>query len=131
MIRVLTYGTFDLFHHGHVRLLRRLRDLGDHLVVGCSTDEFNAAKGKTTIIPYAERVEVLAACRYVDEVIPEYCWDQKSVDIQTLRVDILGMGDDWQGKFDDMGAYARVVYLPRTPEISTTAIKHETIRRVA
>lgn len=131
MIRVLTYGTFDLFHHGHVRLLKRLSDLGDRLIVGVSTDAFNAVKGKTTVIPFAERVEVLQACRFVDEVIPEHRWDQKAIDIRMHRIDVFGMGCDWRGEFDDLSDLCRVVYLPRTPEVSSTQIKQRTAMRVA
>lgn len=120
---VLTYGTFDLFHVGHVRLLRRLADLGDRLIVACSTDEFNTLKGKRTAIPYAHRVEVLEACQYVDLVIPETGWEQKPKDIKTYNVDLFAMGDDWEGKFDDLRAYCDVLYLPRTENISTTKLK--------
>ncbi len=122
-IRVLTYGTFDLFHHGHVRLLRRLAALGDELIVGCSTDEFNALKGKKTAIPFLERVEVLEACRHVTQVIPEECWEQKARDVARLKIDIFGMGDDWAGKFDELGALCKVVYLPRTEDVSSSQIK--------
>ena len=131
MIHVLTYGTFDLFHHGHVRLLARLSALGDRLTVGVSTDAFNAIKGKSCVIPYRDRVEVLRACRYVDDVIPEHHWDQKPEDIDRLQVDIFGMGSDWAGYFDHLETLCRVVYLPRTPEVSTTDIRARVHRRVA
>jgi len=120
---VLTYGTFDLFHIGHVRLLRRLSEMGDRLIVACSTDEFNAIKGKTCVMPYAERAEVLRACNYVSEVIAENDWAQKRADIQEHDVDIFAMGDDWAGKFDDLADLCEVVYLPRTENVSTTDLK--------
>ena len=121
--RIITYGTFDLFHVGHVRLLQRLADLGDRLIVACSTDEFNALKGKTTAVPYADRVEVLQACRYVDQVIPEENWAQKRDDIARLGADLFAMGDDWVGKFDDLRDLCDVLYLPRTENVSTTELK--------
>jgi glycerol-3-phosphate cytidylyltransferase len=122
-VRVLTYGTFDLFHIGHLRLLERLRGLGDHLTVAVSTDEFNALKGKSSIVPYADRAAIVASCRYVDAVIPEESWDQKSKDVARYGIDIFGMGDDWAGKFDTLEASCKVVYLPRTTGISSTSIK--------
>ncbi len=123
MKTIITYGTFDLFHVGHVNLLRRLRGLGDRLVVGCSTDEFNAIKGKKSVIPYADRVAVLLACRYVDEVFPEENWDQKPADIVRFNADVFAMGDDWEGKFDSLSEYCQVVYLPRTKSVSSTEIR--------
>lgn len=123
MTTVITYGTFDLFHVGHVRLLKRLADLGDKLVVGCSTDEFNAIKGKKCVMPYADRAEILSACRYVDQVFPENTWEQKPGDIQKFGADIFAMGGDWEGHFDELGEFARVVYLPRTENISTTDLR--------
>ena len=123
MTTVITYGTFDLFHIGHVRLLERIRSFGDRLVVGCSTDEFNDLKGKSTIMPYDQRAEILAACRYVDAVFPEQNWEQKRDDIKREKADIFAMGDDWSGKFDHLADDCRVVYLPRTENISTTDIK--------
>lgn len=120
---VLTYGTFDLFHVGHVRLLQRIRALGSTLVVGLSTDEFNAQKGKQTIIPYDAREEVLLSCRYVDKVFPETCWEQKRDDIFRENVKVFAMGDDWAGRFDDLQEICDVVYLPRTRDVSTTDIK--------
>ena len=123
MKTVITYGTFDLFHVGHVRLLRRLRDLGDQLVVGCSTDEFNAQKGKRSIMPYAQRAEVLASCRFVDRVFPEHCWEQKREDIARERATIFAMGDDWVGRFDELRDVVEVVYLPRTQDVSSTEIR--------
>lgn len=123
MKTVLTYGTFDLFHLGHVRLLRRLADMGDRLVVACSTDEFNALKGKRCIMPYAHRVEILLACRYVDKVIPEENWEQKRDDVIREKADIFGIGDDWRGKFDFLSDLTEVVYLPRTENVSTTELR--------
>lgn len=120
---ILTYGTFDLFHVGHVRLLQRLRDLGDHLIVGVSTDAFNAKKGKRATMTYSDRAEIVGALRHVDQVIPEHDWPQKISDIQNYNVSIFGMGDDWAGKFDELKAYCDVVYLPRTDGISTTSLK--------
>ncbi len=121
--RVLTYGTFDLFHHGHVRLLRRLAALGDRLIVGLSTDAFNTVKGKTSIMSFDERREVLLSCRYVDRVIAEEHWEQKRSDIVNYNISLFAMGDDWAGKFDDLSDLTQVLYLPRTQDISTTAIR--------
>lgn len=120
---VLTYGTFDLFHVGHVRLLKRLRDLGDQLIVGVSTDAFNTKKGKRATMSYADRAEIVGALRYVDLVIPEHDWAQKITDIQNYNVALFGMGDDWAGKFDELKNFCDVVYLPRTEGISTTSLK--------
>lgn len=123
MRRVITYGTFDLFHVGHVRLLKRLRGLGDELIVGLSTDEFNEKKGKRCVIPYDERREVLLSCRYVGHVFPEREWEQKIDDIVKYGADVFAMGDDWSGKFDFLQDKLDVIYLPRTEGISTTEIK--------
>lgn len=123
MKRILTYGTFDLTHLGHINLLKRAKQLGDYLIVGLSTDEFNAAKGKSSIFPYEHRKVILEAIRYVDLVIPEASWGQKIIDVQKYCVDIFVMGDDWVGKFDFLKDYCQVIYLPRTNDISTTAIK--------
>jgi glycerol-3-phosphate cytidylyltransferase len=120
---VLTYGTFDLFHVGHLNLLTRLRDLGDRLVVAVSTDEFNSGKGKRTIIPYKDRAAIVAGLSVVDQVIPEESWDQKRRDIEEFGVDVFGMGHDWAGKFDDLEDLCEVVYLPRTEGISSTELK--------
>ncbi|UOA27403.1 adenylyltransferase/cytidyltransferase family protein [Pseudosulfitobacter sp. DSM 107133] len=130
-ITVLTYGTFDLFHHGHVRLLQRLSQLGDELIVGCSTDEFNDIKGKRCVMPFSQRREVLEACRYVTRVIPEETWEQKRSDIVNHNVSIFAMGDDWTGHFDDLGDLTRVLYLPRTPDVSTTELKTRIQQRVS
>ncbi|MEW9799433.1 adenylyltransferase/cytidyltransferase family protein [Alteromonas sp. CYL-A6] len=123
MKTVVTYGTFDLFHVGHVRLLKRLKALGDRLVVGLSTDEFNHVKGKKVIIPFEDRKEILLACQYVDDVFPETCWEQKRDDLIRENADIFAIGDDWAGKFDDLDDIVNVLYLPRTKDISTTELK--------
>ena len=123
MIKILTYGTYDLFHYGHLRLLKRAKDLGDYLIVGVSTDKFNQIKGKKCIQPYAHRAEILQAIRYVDEVIPENNWEQKVDDILTHKVDLFIMGNDWEGKFDYLKEYCKVLYLDRTKDISTTELK--------
>ncbi|MBU1619169.1 MAG: glycerol-3-phosphate cytidylyltransferase [Gammaproteobacteria bacterium] len=123
MKTVLTYGTFDLFHIGHLNLLKRARELGDKLIVAVSTDEFNATKGKTTLMPFEHRVELVRSVRYVDEVIAESNWDQKVSDVQKHKVDIFVMGSDWQGKFDFLKPHCEVVYLPRTDNVSSTDLK--------
>jgi glycerol-3-phosphate cytidylyltransferase len=125
MKKVITYGTFDLFHIGHLNILRRARALGDYLVVAVSTDEFNLIKGKVCTYPYEQRAEILKAITYVDKVIPENNWEQKISDIQQNDIDIFVMGDDWKGKFDFLKEYCEVVYLPRTEGISTTEIKNQ------
>lgn len=125
MKRILTYGTFDLLHYGHINLLRRAKEHGDYLIVGLSTDEFNEIKGKKSYFSYSERKKMLEAIRYVDLVIPETNWEQKIQDVKNYSVDIFVMGDDWQGKFDFLRDYCEVIYLPRTPEVSTTQIKHD------
>tara|TARA_R110002072_G_scaffold245959_3_gene405204 strand:+ start:7240 stop:7629 length:390 start_codon:yes stop_codon:yes gene_type:complete len=120
---IITYGTFDLFHVGHVRLLKRLRALGDKLIVGISSDEFNAKKGKNAHFCYADRSEILASCQYVDEVFSEDNWEQKISDIKKYNADVFAMGSDWQGEFDYLSKYCEVIYLPRTENVSTTEIK--------
>ena len=126
MKRVITYGTFDLLHYGHINLLRRAKALGDYLIVALSTDEFNwNSKQKRCYFDYEKRKQLLEAVRYVDLVIPEENWEQKVDDVQLYKADIFVMGDDWAGKFDFLKAYCEVVYLGRTPEISTTQIKNE------
>lgn len=120
---VITYGTFDLYHVGHIRLLKRLSEQGDKLIVGISSDEFNLSKGKKSFFSYEERAEIVQSCRYVDEVFPENCWEQKIDDIKKYNADIFAMGDDWEGKFDFLADTCQVVYLPRTEDISTTDIK--------
>lgn len=123
MKTIITYGTFDLFHVGHVRLLKRMSELGDRLIVGVSTDEFNQEKGKSSIFTYQERAEIVASSKYVYKVIPENNWEQKISDIKNNNVDVFGIGDDWVGKFDDLKSICEVVYLERTELISTTDIK--------
>lgn len=126
MKKVITYGTFDLLHYGHVNLLRRAKQQGDYLIVALSTDEFNwNEKRKKCYFTYEHRKRLLEAIRYVDLVIPEENWAQKLSDVREFRVDTFVMGDDWEGRFDFLKDYCEVVYLPRTPEISTTQIKQE------
>lgn len=120
---VITYGTFDMFHIGHLRLLKRMRELGERVIVAVSTDEFNAQKGKRALIPYAERREIIEALNCVDLVIAETSWEQKVTDIQAHAVDVFVMGDDWRGRFDELEAYCQVVYLERTSGISSSALK--------
>ncbi len=122
-ITVITYGTFDLLHWGHINLLKRAKALGDILIVGLSTDEFNRMKHKQAVHGYNERKYILEAVCYVDFVVPEVSWDQKIADIQKYNVDIFAMGSDWKGEFDFLKEYCRVVYLQRTEGISTSEIK--------
>lgn len=124
MKKIITYGTFDLFHLGHLEILRRAKELGDYLLVVISTDEFNwDEKQKKCVYPYAHRAEIVKAIRYVDEVIPETCWEQKMTDVAQHEIDVFVMGDDWEGKFDFLKDQCEVVYLPRTEGISSTQIK--------
>jgi len=123
MKKVITYGTFDLFHFGHLRLLQRAKALGDYLVVAVSSDEFNAIKGKKCTYPYEHRAKIVEAIKYVNEVIPEHKWEQKIDDVKKHDIDIFVMGDDWKGKFDFLKDYCKVVYLERTKDISTTELK--------
>lgn len=125
MKKVLTYGTFDLFHVGHLNILKRAKELGDYLVVAVSSDEFNAIKGKKCVIPDYERMAIVEAIKYVDEVIPENSWHQKITDVKEHDIDVFVMGADWEGHFDFLKDYCEVVYLPRTPNISTTQLKEE------
>lgn len=125
MKKVITYGTFDLLHWGHINLLKRAKDLGDYLIVAISSDEFNALKQKEAYHSFENRKMILEAIRYVDEVIPENTWEQKIEDVQKYDIDVFVMGDDWRGKFDFLKEYCEVVYLPRTAGISTTKIKTE------
>ena len=126
MKKVITYGTYDLLHYGHINLLRRARALGDYLIVALSTDEFNQKqKQKKCYFSYEQRKQLLEAIRYVDLVIPEENWEQKVSDVREFRVDTFVMGSDWEGKLDFLKPYCDVVYLPRTPEISTTQIKED------
>ncbi|MCT7509554.1 glycerol-3-phosphate cytidylyltransferase [Aliarcobacter cryaerophilus] len=122
---VLTYGTFDMFHIGHLNLLNRLKSLGDKLIVAVSTDEFNSIKGKKTLIPFEQRALIVQNIKCVDMVISEKNWEQKIDDIKKYNVDIFAMGDDWKGKFDFLKDYCEVIYLPRTQNISTTELKKE------
>ncbi|WP_417595216.1 glycerol-3-phosphate cytidylyltransferase [Oceanospirillum sp.] len=124
MRRVITYGTFDLLHYGHINLLRRARQEGDYLIVALSTDEFNElSKKKKCYFDYEKRKILLEAIRYVDLVIPEESWEQKNTDISLYKIDAFVIGDDWKGKFDFLKSQCDVVYLERTPEVSTTDIK--------
>lgn len=127
MKRILTYGTFDLLHYGHIRLLKRAKELGDYLIVALSTDEFNAIKGKKSYHDYETRKKMLEAVRYVDLVIPENSWEQKKDDILTYKVDVCVMGSDWAGsdKFDYLKEYCEVIFLDRTEGISTSKIKED------
>lgn len=125
--RVITYGTFDLLHYGHINLLKRAKALGDYLVVAISTDGFNwEKKHKKTYFTFEQRKQLVEAIRYVDLVIPEDNWEQKTTDVKKYDIDTFAIGDDWEGKFDFLeDEDVEVVYLPRTPEISTTQIKHD------
>ena len=125
MKTVITYGTFDLFHMGHLNIIKRAAKLGDYLIVAVSSDAFNASKGKKAYYSEQDRVAILESIRYVDKVILETSWDQKREDIEKYNVDTFVMGNDWQGKFDDLRSYCEVVYLPRTQGISTSKIKQD------
>lgn len=125
MKTIITYGTFDLLHIGHINILRRAKEMGDHLIVAISSDEFNELKGKKAYYSYEDRKTILEAVKYVDEVIPEHNWEQKVQDVQKYNVDTFVMGHDWEGKFDFLSDYCEVVYLPRTDGISTTKIKKD------
>ncbi|MER2190047.1 MAG: glycerol-3-phosphate cytidylyltransferase [Solibacillus sp.] len=125
MRRVITYGTFDLLHYGHINLLKRAKEHGDYLIVALSSDEFNEKKGKESYFSFAERKQLLESIRYVDLVITEDNWGQKKDDILKYEIDCFVMGNDWEGKFDELNDFCEVVYLERTPEISTTKIKNE------
>ena len=124
MKKVITYGTFDLFHIGHLNILKRARALGDYLVVAVSTDEFNTGKHKQCVYPYSHRAQIVKAIKFVDKVIPEEDWEQKIKDIKENGINIFVIGEDWKGKFDFLKDYCEVVYLPRTKSISTTEIKN-------
>ena len=123
MKRVITYGTYDVLHYGHINLLKRAKALGDYLIVALSSDEFNAIKNKKSYYTYEQRKTILEACRYVDLVIPENDWEQKISDVQKYQADVFVMGDDWEGKFDFLKDYCEVIYLPRTPSVSSTQTK--------
>jgi|SRR5690625_141065 len=126
MKRVITYGTFDLLHYGHINLLRRAKKLGDYLIVALSTDSFNKCmKSKECYFSYDKRKQLIEAIRYVDLVIPENSWEQKTSDIKKYHVDTFVIGEDWRGRFDFLKEVCQVVYLPRTAEISTSQIKKQ------
>lgn len=125
MKKVLTYGTFDLLHWGHVNLLHRAKEMGDYLIVGISSDAFNNEKNKKSYHSFDNRKMILESIRYVDKVIPEDSWEQKIEDIKKYEIDTFVMGDDWEGKFDYLKEYCNVIYLPRTIGISTTKIKDD------
>ena len=120
---IITYGSFDMFHIGHLKLLQRLADLGDELIVAVSTDEFNKLKNKTVLIPYDQRAEIIENIKCVDKVIQESSWEQKIDDIKKYNVDIFAIGNDWESKFDFLKEYCEVIYIERTKDISTTALK--------
>lgn len=132
MKRVITYGTFDLLHYGHINLLRRAKELGDYLVVVVSTDEFNwNEKNKKCYFSYEKRKAMVEAIRYVDLVVPEENWEQKRTDVHKYDIDVFVMGNDWEGHFDFLKEEGvEVVYLPRTPEISSTQIKTDLNNKV-
>lgn len=125
MKKVITYGTYDLLHVGHINLLKRAKEYGDYLVVVVSTDEFNALKDKKAYHSYEDRKTILESIKYVDEVLPELTWEQKIDDVKNNNIDVFVMGDDWKGKFDFLKEYCEVIYLPRTEGISTTKIKED------
>ena len=120
---IITYGTFDMFHIGHLKLLKRLKKRGTKLIVAVSTDEFNREKGKSVMIPYKQRAKIVKSIKYVDKVIPEKNWNQKITDIKKYDVDVFAIGDDWEGEFDFLKEHCKVVYLKRTKDISTTKLK--------
>lgn len=123
MKKVITYGTFDMFHIGHLRLLQRMRGMGDQVIVAVSTDEFNALKGKKALVPYEERREIVEGLKCVDLVIPEEAWEQKERDIMNHSIDVFVMGDDWRGAFDYLRPLCEVIYLERTPGISSSMFR--------
>ncbi len=123
MRTVITYGTFDMFHIGHLKLLKRLSEMGDRVIVAVSTDEFNQGKGKKTLIPYDQRSQIVESIKYVDMVVPEESWEQKLTDVKKYNVDLFAIGEDWKGRFDFLEELCEVVYLPRTKNISTTDLK--------
>lgn len=131
MKRIVTYGTFDILHTGHINLLKRARALGDELYVGLSSDSFNMIKNKKSVLDYSNRKVVLESLKYVDYVFPEENWDQKSVDVRKYKIDSFVIGEDWIGKFDFLKEYCNVIYLPRTPSISTTMLKKKILHVAA
>lgn len=128
MKKIITYGTFDLLRWGHIRLLERAKQLGDHLTVAISTDEFNRIKHKEAYHSYAHRKYILEALKYVDEVIPENEWEQKIKDVKRHNIDVFVMGDDWKGEFDFLSDHCDIVYLNRTEGISTSQIKNDLMK---
>jgi glycerol-3-phosphate cytidylyltransferase len=126
----LTYGTYDLFHIGHVRLFERIKQQFDHLIVAVSTDEFNAIKGKKSVVPYADRAAMVRACRWVDEVIAENDWTQKQSDVLAHAAHAVVMGSDWEGRFDHLKPLCDVLYLPRTEGVSSTDLKADVVAAV-
>lgn len=130
MIKVMTYGTYDLLHIGHINLLRRAKALGDYLIVGLSTDEFNKIKNKDSFLLYKQRKTVLEAVKYVDKIIPEKNWEQKVNDIKKYKIDIFVMGSDWEGKFDNLKKYCKVIYLERTTNISSTSLRKSISKKI-
>lgn len=125
MRRVITYGTYDLLHYGHIELLRRAREMGDYLIVALSSDEFNQIKNKKSYYDYEQRKMMLESIRYVDLVIPEEGWGQKEKDVERYDIDTFVMGHDWEGEFDFLKDKCEVIYLRRTEGISTTKVKKE------
>jgi len=122
MVKVITYGTFDTFHYGHLELLRRAKQMGDYLIVGLSTDEFNELKGKSSKFSYSKRKEWLESIKCVDEIIEENSWEQKETDIKSKGVSLFVIGDDWRGKFDNLPC--QVKYIERTDGVSSTKMKN-------
>lgn len=129
IINVITYGTFDLFHIGHLEILRRAKSLGSHLTVAVSTDRFNIKKNKKCVYPFEQRAAIVNAIKYVDRVIPEETWEQKTTDIKNYNIDIFVMGDDWKGRFEkELYGLCEIKYLERTKDISSTIIKNNVIK---
>lgn len=120
---IITYGTFDLFHIGHLNILERLKELGDSLIVGVSSDSFNEKKGKESVVKFEDRIRIIQSLKCVDIAIKEDSWEQKIEDIKKYKISIFGIGDDWQGKFEHLKAHCQVIYLPRTNGISSTQLK--------
>jgi len=127
MINVITYGTFDVLHRGHINLLRRAKDLGNNLYVGLSTDAFNIGKNKKSVLPFEDRRCVLESLKFVDFVFEEQNWDQKISDVVKYGINIFVIGDDWKGHFDFLKPHCKVVYLPRTPGVSTSLLKEKVL----